>query len=208
MKIEILIELVMMIVIGSTIGWVTNYVAIKMLFRPYKEVRILFFRVQGLLPKRKHQIGESIANVVQQELLSVNDVINSLDRNKLEEKMKVMIDKILDEKLEREINGKFPMFAMFLSKEILDKIKLTIRNSILDNKDAIISMFLQYVEENVDFRDIIVKKVDEFSLEKLEKIVYEFSAKELKHIEVVGAVLGGIIGVIQFFIGKILQGEI
>lgn len=204
MNIDILIKLVLMVGIGAGIGWITNYVAIKMLFRPYKEINFGLFKIQGLLPKRKHEIGESIAEIIQSELVSLKDIVSSMNKDKLEEKMSEAIDKILEEKLQREITKNFPMIAMFLSSDMLDKIKVIIKNSILENKDKIISMFSDYLEENVDFKGIIVRNVDAFSLEKLEEITYSLAKKEFKHIEVVGAVLGAIIGFAQFIIGMIM----
>jgi uncharacterized membrane protein YheB (UPF0754 family) len=204
LNIDILIKLVLIVGIGAGIGWITNYVAIKMLFRPYKEINFGLFKIQGLLPKRKHEIGESIAEIIQSELVSLKDIVSSMDKDKLEEKMSEAIDKILEEKLQREITKNFPMIAMFLSSDMLDKIKVIIKNSILENKDKIISMFSDYLEENVDFKGIIVRNVDAFSLEKLEEITYSLAKKEFKHIEVVGAVLGAIIGFAQFIIGMIM----
>lgn len=204
MNIDVLIKLVLIVGIGAGIGWITNYVAIKMLFRPYKEINFGLFKIQGLLPKRKHEIGESIAEIIQSELVSLKDIVSSMDKDKLEEKMSEAIDKILEEKLQREITKNFPMIAMFLSSDMLDKIKVIIKNSILENKDKIISMFSDYLEENVDFKGIIVRNVDAFSLEKLEEITYSLAKKEFKHIEVVGAVLGAIIGFAQFVIGMIM----
>jgi uncharacterized membrane protein YheB (UPF0754 family) len=93
---------------------------------------------------------------------------------------------------------------MFLSSDMLDKIKSIIKNSILENKDKIIEMFSQYLEENVDFKGIIVKNVDAFSLEKLEAVTYLLAKREFKHIEVIGAVLGALIGFIQFVIGLLV----
>jgi len=204
LNIDILIKLVLIVGIGAGIGWITNYVAIKMLFRPYKEINFGLFKIQGLLPKRKHEIGESIAEIIQSELVSLKDIVSSMDKDKLEEKMSEAIDKILEEKLQREITKNFPMIAMFLSSDMLDKIKVIIKNSILENKDKIISMFSDYLEKNVDFKGIIVRNVDAFSLEKLEEITYSLAKKEFKHIEVVGAVLGAIIGFAQFIIGMIM----
>ncbi|GAA6325188.1 DUF445 family protein [Fusobacterium ulcerans] len=194
----ILIKLALIVGIGAMIGWITNYVAIKMLFRPYKEINFGLFKIQGLIPKRKHEIAVSIADTVQKELISLKDVTSSLDGEELEIRMGNMIDKILDAKLEGELVKKFPMLAMFMSDDMLRKIKSMIKTSILENKDTIIEMFSNYLEEKVDFREIIIKNVDGFSLEKLEDITYSLARKELKHIEVVGAVLGGIIGFFQF----------
>ena len=61
-----------------------------------------------------------------------------------------------------------------------------------------------WVKGNVDFKGIIVKNVDAFSLEKLEEVTYTLAAREFKHIEVIGAILGAIIGFVQFIIGMIM----
>ncbi|QNM14542.1 MULTISPECIES: DUF445 family protein [Fusobacterium] len=204
MNIELVIRLLLIVGIGAGIGWVTNYVAIKMLFRPYKEINLGIFKIQGLLPKRKHEIGESLAEIIQQELVSLKDIVNSMDKTVIEDKMEKVIDDMLDQKLGSEIKKNFPMLAMFLSSDMLDKIKSIIKNSILENKDKIIEMFSQYLEENVDFKGIIVKNVDAFSLEKLEAVTYLLAKREFKHIEVIGAVLGALIGFIQFVIGLLV----
>lgn len=204
MNIEILIKLVLIVGIGAGIGWITNYVAIKMLFRPYKEINFGLFKIQGLLPKRKHQIGESIADVIQTELVSLQEILKSLDSSNLDEKLSLMVDKILEEKLQSEISKKFPMLAMFLSNDMLEKIKEMIKESILDNKELILATFSSYVEENVDFKGIIVKNIDAFSLEKLEEVTYGLAEKEFKHIEVIGAILGALIGFVQFIIGMFM----
>lgn len=197
---QIIIKLFLIVGIGAMIGWITNYIAIKMLFRPYKEINFLFFNIQGLIPKRRSEIAVSIADTVQKELISLKDITNSLNADELEEKMGAVIDKILEEKLESEITKKFPMLAMFLSDEIINKIKSMIKTSILENKETIINMFTSYLEEKVDFKKIIIENVEAFSLEKLEEITYSLAKKELKHIEVIGAILGGIIGIFQFAI--------
>lgn len=197
---QIIIKLFLIVGIGAMIGWITNYIAIKMLFRPYKEMNFLFFKIQGLIPKRRSEIAVSIADTVQKELISLKDITNSLNADELEEKMGAVVDKILEEKLESEITKKFPMLAMFLSDEIINKIKSMIKTSILENKETIINMFTSYLEEKVDFKKIIIENVEAFSLEKLEEITYSLAKKELKHIEVIGAILGGIIGIFQFAI--------
>lgn len=204
MNTELFIKLLLIVGIGAGIGWVTNYVAIKMLFRPYKEINLGLFKIQGLLPKRKHEIGESIAEVIQTELVSLQEILKSLDGEKLEKEMSVVIDRILEEKLQSEITRNFPMLAMFLSSDMLEKIKCVIKKSILENKDNIVEMFSNYLKENVDFKGIIVKNVDAFSLEKLEEVTYTLAEREFKHIEVIGAILGAIIGFVQFIIGMII----
>jgi len=40
---NLVIQFLIMVSVGTLIGWFTNYLAIKLLFRPYKEVNLLFF---------------------------------------------------------------------------------------------------------------------------------------------------------------------
>ena len=195
-----LIKAILLIVIGSMIGWITNYIAIKMLFRPYKEINLGIFKIQGLIPKRRHEIGISLADTIQKELISIDDIMKKLENANLDVQMEKVIDNILEKKLTTEITAKFPMIAMFLNESALNKIKEAIKGSIMENKDQIISMLFETLEKNVDFKEIIIEKVDAFSLEELERITFSLAKKELKHIEIIGAVLGGLIGIAQFVI--------
>lgn len=188
----------LLVFIGVMIGWITNFIAIKMLFRPYEEVNLIFFKIQGLLPKRRNEIGNSIAEVVNNELVSVKDIISKISPEDIEENIGLIVDRILESRLKEEIVKNFPMAAFFLSDSMLEKIKHIIKQSILDHKEEMINVFAEYLENKVDIKSIIVEKVNGFSLEKIEEIIITLAKKELKHIEYIGAVLGGIIGLVQF----------
>lgn len=188
----------LLVLIGAMIGWITNFIAVKMLFRPYKEINLIFFKIQGLLPKRKNEIGIGIAEVVNNELVSIKDIISKISPEDIEENIGVIVDKILESKLKEEIIKNFPMAAFFLSDSMLEKIRNIIKQSILEHKEEMITVFAEYLESNVDIKSIIVDKVNAFSLEKVEEIISTLAKKELKHIEYIGAVLGGIIGLVQF----------
>jgi len=59
--------------VGAIIGFVTNVVAIRMLFRPLKEIRFLGVRLPftpGILPKQRHKLAQSIGAMVERELLT------------------------------------------------------------------------------------------------------------------------------------------
>ena len=194
----------LLVFIGAMIGWITNFIAIKMLFRPYEEINLIFFKIQGLLPKRRNEIGNSIAEVVNNELVSVKDIISKISPEDIEENIGLIVDRILESRLKEEIVKNFPMAAFFLSDSMLEKIKGIIRQSILDNKDEMIKVFGEYLESKVDIKKIIAEKVDAFSLEKVEEIIVSLAKKELKHIEYIGAVLGAVIGLAQFAVVSLI----
>ena len=65
-------------IVGGLIGWITNILAIKLLFRPIKPIKIPILNIEilGLIPKRKNEIAANIGEVISNELLSMDDILN------------------------------------------------------------------------------------------------------------------------------------
>ena len=198
-------QLLVMVLISGAIGWITNWVAIKMLFRPHKEINFGLFKIQGLIPKRRAEIGSGIANIIQNELISVKDVISNIDREEFSKRLNALIDEVLDKNLKKKVKEKFPFLQMFFTDKIAKDVGNTIKDIIMGNQEKIFEIFSNYAEENIDFEVIISDKISNFSLDKLEEIITFLAKKELKHIEVIGAILGGLIGVAQYLITLLVK---
>ena len=198
-------QLLIMIFISATIGWITNWVAIKMLFRPHKEINFGLFKIQGLIPKRRTEIGTGIANIIQNELISVKDVISNIDRVEFSKRLNDLIDDVLDKNLKKKVKEKFPLLQMFFSDKVAKDVGNTIKDIVMENQEKIFEIFSNYAEENIDFEVIISDKISNFSLDKLEEIITFLAKKELKHIEVIGAILGMLIGAVQYLITLLVK---
>ncbi|QAA30683.1 DUF445 family protein [Clostridium manihotivorum] len=88
------------VLIGAIIGYITNWVAIKMLFRPHYEKRILGFKVPftpGLIPKEKSRISKSIGETVGNHLLTNEVIINALNNDNIKIHLKNIIKEQVNE---------------------------------------------------------------------------------------------------------------
>ena len=193
-------KLVIMVIISAAIGWITNWVAIKMLFRPHNEINLGLFKIQGLIPKRRAEIGIGIADVIQNELISIKGVIANIDREEFSKRLNDLIDDVLEKNLKTKVKEKFPVMQMFFSDKMAKDVSNTIKGIVMENQEKIFEIFSNYAEENINFSTIITDKISNFSLDKLEEIINGLAKKELKHIEVIGAILGAFIGLVQYFI--------
>lgn len=64
-------------IIGSIIGYFTNYIAVKMLFYPRNEVKICGHKVPftpGAIPKGKPRLAKTVGTVVANTLLTEEDI--------------------------------------------------------------------------------------------------------------------------------------
>lgn len=190
------LRLIILATIGGIIGWVTNLLAIKMLFRPFDPVRLplINFKIQGLIPKRKVEIAKSIGETIETELLSIEDIIHKLvENNKKEEILAIIkyrISAIIDDKLPSLIPSAFKGIILKYINEIIEGEGDKIIEELIENLTL-------RAKSSIEIGKIVEDKVNEFEMEELERIVIKIAREELRHIEILGGILGFIIGIFQ-----------
>ncbi len=81
--------------IGAGIGYITNWIAVKMLFRPLKPIKIGNFKIPftpGIIPKNKERLAESIGDTISNDLLGQDDLKKALLSNDIKDKIKNNIE--------------------------------------------------------------------------------------------------------------------
>jgi uncharacterized membrane protein YheB (UPF0754 family) len=192
-----LLKLCFSVVICAFIGWITNFIAIKMLFHPRRPVQIGSLTVQGIFPKRQKALAMNLAAVIEGELLSHDDIRSVMHRPEFAAKLKDKIQEGFAEFLSKRLGALNPMVAMFLDGPMLNKIK-----GLLDKElDRIVPGLLETaadeLKNTLDFRKLLQEKIENLSMERLEVLLMSIMAREFRFIEVVGAVLGATIGLVQ-----------
>jgi len=182
--------------IGALTGWITNWVAVKMLFHPKEPKNFLLFKVHGVFPKRQKVMAEKLGHIVASELFSIDDVVEKMKSSDNKEVYGVVEQKI-DDFINVKLASSMPMLAMFLNDDLKNKIKTTLLDEISDILPGIIDSYAKKLKSEINVKAIVYEKVVNFSSDKLEDILYSIMKKEFKFIELLGGVLGFIIGLIQ-----------
>jgi uncharacterized membrane protein YheB (UPF0754 family) len=169
---------------GAVIGLFTNYLAIKMLFRPFKAKYIFGIRIPftpGVIPKEHQKLAEKIGSTVGDHLLS-NESLHELFKK---EAVKTKISEALD-----NMYGQFGMLSAFITADI--------RKMITEKVIEMMDRELPAVINELDIRATVTEKVRDFSLERLEDLILSVTRTQLAHVTYFGGVLGFIIGCAQF----------
>lgn len=181
--------------IGGLIGWSTNWLAVKMIFRPVKPRRFLFFRVQGLVGRRQQDLAKAIGRVVGNHLVEHKDVVKSLNKLDFAGILASVLDKGLGPKIQ-ELRG-LPLIGGFLTEERVRDIRNSIIDGIMKHKEAVLDEVERGLAKGLDVPGLVEKKVAGFAIEKLEAMILEVASRELRAIEVLGGLLGVLIGLAQ-----------
>ena len=183
--------------ISAFIGWFTNWIAIKMLFHPREPKNLGFMTLQGIFPKRQRQFAEKLGKLVADELLSFDDI-----RQKLTDPQKVksiipLVEDHLEEFLRVKLPDAMPVLSMFIGDSTIKQIKDVLVVELDNLFPIMIDKYLQNTKEDLDLERIVTEKVSAFSSDKLEQILNGIMSREFRFVEIIGGVLGFIIGIIQ-----------
>lgn len=184
-------------IIAAWIGWITNYLAIKMLFYPHNPKKILGLTFHGVFPKRQAQIAEKLGDLVANELFSIHDISNKIEELSTQPEALDEVGKRIEKTIRGKLISSFPMLSMFLSDEMIEKVTNLFKGELEDFLRESARGLAFKIEESVNVQALVRDKVQTFSSNKIEELLVDFMKQEFRFIEKIGAVLGFLIGVIQ-----------
>jgi uncharacterized membrane protein YheB (UPF0754 family) len=184
---------------GLLIGWLTNYLAIKMLFHPKKPINLGLVSIQGVFPKRQDALGDKLGEVVSKELISTNEILDKVSAEVKGEEVHGIVERRIGEGLEKLIAG-IPMASMFIDASMKQMARKAILDEFVEGLDEWMAGLKPRMEQNLDVKAIVKEKVSKFSSDKLEEVLYLIMKREFRFIEFAGGVLGFLIGCLQIFI--------
>ncbi len=184
-------------VMTALIGWFTNWVAVKMLFKPVKPIGFGIFKIQGIFPKRQDKLAASIGRMVAEELLTSDDIREKVLHPENIDGLLVMVESKVDNYLNNDFPIKYPITSIFFGKRRREKIKGELMEEVDNWAPQVIAKIMDDLDKTIKIEEMIAKKVAALPPDKLEKLINGILKKEFKFIEWSGAILGFFVGVVQ-----------
>ena len=183
--------------ISAFIGWFTNWIAIKMLFHPKEPKKILGITFHGIFPKRQVQFAEKLGILVSKELISFSEIEEKITDPKNIQKLMPIVEVKIDEFLRSRLSDAFPIISMFIGENTISQLKTVFMQELETLFPNMIKTYMKSLESSLDLEKIVTQKVSGFSSDKMEDILNQIMSKEFRFVEIIGAVLGFIIGLFQ-----------
>jgi uncharacterized membrane protein YheB (UPF0754 family) len=89
---------------------------------------------------------------------------------------------------------------MFIGSKTINSLKDVFMLEIEALFPQVMKQFASNMKGELDLENIVITKVASFSSDKLEEILYQIMAKEFRFVEIIGALIGLIIGIAQVLI--------
>lgn len=167
------IQMITAPLIGGLIGLITNSLAIKMLFRPYRERKVAGIHVPftpGLIPKEKPRIAHAIAKVITSYILDQETILAAL----ASDSMKFAFEKKYDEKFDQWRGMEITFSELLKQYGFIDSVNVVEQNI----ADSIGSYLIEQCKQEEIARKLIESAFVNFK-DHMNPIMYKMGKKAL-----------------------------
>jgi len=186
-------------VFGFLVGWITNWLALKVIFRPLEPTKIGCYTVHGIFLKRQMEVSETFARVNCVEILHTKAIWESILTGPLRKNFFAMLRAHSIVFTENMVGGLKPIAIAAMGAQKFARMKEDIATKIAQKLPTIIDQSYEYMTEALDMENTIREKMQSLSYEEFEGVLHPAFEEDELILIFVGGVLGLLVGVIQLF---------
>lgn len=140
--------------------WLCVSLMIYLVFKPEKEVRILGFRIQGMVPANFKKLSQKLADIIYQQLITHKDSLKTeiTSGDKMEALMP-HIESHIDYFLREKLPASMPMIAMLIGDKTIGQIKEVFVSEIKILFPALIGQYADRLLEDDRLYPLLTEKL-------------------------------------------------
>jgi uncharacterized membrane protein YheB (UPF0754 family) len=185
-------------VFGFSVGFLSDCLALTMLFRPHRTTKYLgLIPFQGILHQQRQQITEDYAKILAKDLFAPEVLFEGILNGPTSDKLFDTLQREVSHAIDAQTGIARPLVVLAVGTQRYRELKLGITRVMLDRLPTTMGMVGEYATRTLDIENTIIEKMNALDDEQYEAILRPvFKDDELLMI-VTGGLLGGIIGELQ-----------
>lgn len=184
---------------GLLVGYLTNWIAIKIIFEPKNPITVMGITIQGMFLKRQKEVSRVYSDIIENKLINPQNITNIVLKGSGSEQLLELIELHVNDAIERYVALAQPYFALGVGSQNYFRMKELAVRQIFDSTDKYLQYAYDYANKALNVGDDLCDRMQRLSPEEFEGVLRPaYQADEWKLI-VVGAILGGIAGVMQLY---------
>lgn len=183
---------------GFGVGFVSDYIALNMLFRPLQPTRYLgLFTFQGLLHAQREKITRDYARILAEDLFSPENLFEGIFNGPGADKLYALVAKEVHAAIEAQTGVVTPLVSLAVGTTRYRQMKESAAQLIIERLPATLADAQDYTMSVIDLEGTIVEKMSQLDNDEYESILRPVFKDDEPLMIAVGAILGGIVGEIQ-----------
>ncbi|GEE01482.1 hypothetical protein nbrc107696_19280 [Gordonia spumicola] len=185
-------------IFGFSVGFLSDYIALNMLFRPLLPTKYFgFITFQGLLHAQREQITRDYAKILAEDLFSPENLIEGILEGPGSDKLFALVAREMETAIDSQVSIAKPLMSLTVGtaryRELKDKVIVAVLAHVPDT----LAKANDYAFGVIDLENTIVEKMGELTESEYESIMRPVFKDDEPLMIAIGAVLGGLVGELQ-----------
>lgn len=184
---------------GLVVGYLTNWIAIKIIFEPKQPIKLAGLTIQGMFLKRQDEVSRVYSKIVEEKVLNSKNITDIALHGSGSAQLLELIELHVNDAIERYVAIAQPYFALGVGSDSYYQMKSLAVERIFAHSDKYLLYAHDYAKTALNVGHELCEKMQALSPEEFEGVLRPaYQADEWKLI-VVGAILGMIAGFAQLY---------
>jgi uncharacterized membrane protein YheB (UPF0754 family) len=184
---------------GFLVGWLTNWIALKIIFRPLYPKRVGPLVLQGLFLKRQPEVAVSFAHVTCVEILNTETMWESILNGPKHKNFQYLLRTHALIFTEHLMGGLRPLILSTLDSNMISLLQEDIASKVVEALPSIIELSFDYTTKTIDLETIMCTTLKGLPPEEYEGVLHPAFEEDELTLILVGGVLGLLVGVAEVF---------
>ena len=183
---------------GFAVGFISDYIALNMLFRPQQPTKYLgFIPFQGLLHAQRDKITRDYAKILADDLFSPEIMLDGILNGPGSDKLFALVGKEVSAAIDDQTGRAGPLVVLAVGTERYRALKDGVVKLVIEQLPTTLVEASDYATTVIDLENTIVDKMNQLTNEEYESILRPVFKDDEPLMIAVGAILGGLVGEIQ-----------
>ncbi|WP_244247581.1 DUF445 domain-containing protein [Leptospira yasudae] len=184
---------------GIIVGYLTNWLALLLIFRPLEPVRLGPFSFQGLFIKRQREVSDEYSKMLATKILSSEKILEELFFGRASEEVFNLVVHAIERQMDTMASVIRPTLSLSFTSNKYNDTKERVIRKIMSNLKNFTTHIEDYVEKAIDLESTLSQKMKALPPVDFEDVLRTVFKEDELLLILVGAALGAIVGLGQAF---------
>ena len=185
---------------GLLVGYLTNWIALQIIFEPKYPIKIGPIVIQGMFLKRQQEVAKVYAELVQSKLFNAKIITETIIHGSGSDQLFELVELHLNDAIDRYIGLAQPYFTVGVGTEAYYEMKEEACRQIFENSDKFLRYSQEYADSALKIEEDLCAKMQALSPEDFEGVLRPAYKQDEWKLVVTGAILGMVAGFLQLHI--------
>jgi uncharacterized membrane protein YheB (UPF0754 family) len=159
-------------VFGLAVGTATNWLALKMIFKPVQPHYICGFRIQGLFLARQQEVAAEYGRTIAGKVLTSQNILTAIIAGPCTDRLFEIVHQHVTESIDNFAGKSKMLINMTVGSETFNRIKSAMSNQITQQLPMCLEQLQAYTDEALDLENTLREKMTELDPETFESLLH------------------------------------